>query len=143
MLPAEDFPLFASASAGTYSGAAGGAFDPVEGEWYVGAVHTDDSYMRLTRTVDLTGATAAQAPQLRTQLSFDVEGEYDHVIIEAHPVGSDAWTTLPEAGGLTSTTLPAECDAGFLIEEHPFLTHYLTLGAPLHSRPGRPAPGTR
>ena len=130
VLPPEDFPLFASASAGTYSGAAGGAFDPVEGDWYVGAVHTDDTYARLSRTVDLTGATAAQNPQLRTQISYDVEGEYDHVIVEAHPVGSDAWTTLPEAGGLTTTTLPAECDAGFLIEEHPFLTHYLTLGDP-------------
>ena len=27
-------------------------------------------------------------------------------------MGSDDWTTLPEAGGLTSTDVPAECEAG-------------------------------
>jgi hypothetical protein len=89
--------------------------------------------MRLTRVVDLGGVTAAQAPQLQAQLSFDVEPGYDSVIVEAHPVGSDDWTTLPEAGGLTGTTPPTECEAGFLVEEHPFLLHYLTPGDPCAS----------
>ena len=31
-------------------------------------------------------------------------GGYDNVIVEAHPVGTDEWTTLPEAGGLSDTT---------------------------------------
>ena len=52
------------------------------------------------------------------------------MIVEARTVGADDWTTLPEAGGLTNTTLPAECEAGFLLDEHPFLSHYLTPGDP-------------
>jgi hypothetical protein len=72
--------------------------------------------------------TASQTPQLQAKLSFDTEPGYDNVIVEAHTVGKDDWTTLPEAGGLTSTDVPAECEAGFLLEEHPFLLHYLTLG---------------
>jgi hypothetical protein len=84
--------------------------------------------MRLSRTVDLSGVTTDQAPTLEFALSYDVEKGYDNVIVEAHPVGSDNWTTLPEAGGLTTTTPPAECGAGFLLEQHPFLGHYLTGG---------------
>jgi hypothetical protein len=84
--------------------------------------------MRLARTVDLTGVTAAQTPTLEFALSYDVEEGYDNVIVEAHPVGTDEWTTLPEAGGLSDTTPPTECEAGFLLELHPFLEHYLTGG---------------
>jgi hypothetical protein len=130
VLPPAQFPQFASQSSGAYVGASGGAFEPVEGSWYVGGVHVDDSYMRLTRTVDLTGVTAAQAPALQAKLSFSTEQGYDHVIVEAHTVGADDWTTLPDAGGLTSTTVPLDCDQGFLLAEHPFLTHYLTPGDP-------------
>ena len=130
VLPPDQFPQFASESAGLYQGAAGGPFDPVEGAWYVGGVHVNDSYMRLTRVIDLGGVTASQAPQLQAQVSFDMEEGYDNLIVEAHPVGSDDWTTLAEAGGLTSTTPPTECEAGFLVEEHSFLLHYLTVGDP-------------
>ena len=128
VLPVDQFPQFASKDAGEYRGTAGRAFDPVEGSWYVGGVHVNDSYMRLARTIDLTGVTAGQTPQLQAKLSFDTEPGYDNVIVEAHTVGKDDWTTLPEAGGLTSTDVPAECEAGFLLEEHLFLLHYLTLG---------------
>lgn len=71
-----------------------------------------------------------QAPALRAQLSFDTEADYDHVIVEAHTVGADDWTTLPEAGGRTTTDVPADCEQGFLLTEHPFLGHYLTQGDP-------------
>jgi Zinc carboxypeptidase/Immune inhibitor A peptidase M6 len=130
VLPPDQFPQFTSEAAGVYQGAVGGPFEPVEGAWYVGGVHVNDSYMRLTRVIDLTGVGAAQAPRLQAQLSFDTEEGYDNLIVEAHPVGSDDWTTLAEAGGLTTTTPPTECEAGFLLEEHPFLEHYLTLGDP-------------
>jgi hypothetical protein len=126
-LPADQFPQFASKAAGEYR-PSGGPFDPVEGSWYVAGAHVNDAYMRLARTIDLTDVTAAQTPQLQAKLSFDTEPGYDNVIVEAHPVGSDDWTTLPEAGGLTSTEVPTECEAGFLLEEHPFLLHYLTPG---------------
>ncbi len=128
VLPVDQFPQFASEAAGAYRGTAGGAFDPYEGAWYVGGVSIDDSYMRLARTVDLTGVSATDNPLLRARLSFDTEPGYDNVIVEAHTVGSDDWTTLPEIGGLTSAEVPAECEAGFLVEEHPFLLNYLTLG---------------
>ncbi len=52
------------------------------------------------------------------------------MIVEAHTVGQDDWTTLPEAGGRTNSGVPAECAVGFLIQEHPFLSHYLTQGDP-------------
>src|SRR5690606_33821044 len=55
---------------------------------------------------------------------------YDNVIVEAAPAGTDGWTTLPEAGGATSPAPPTECEGGFLLEMHPFLTHYLTPGDP-------------
>jgi hypothetical protein len=86
--------------------------------------------MRLARTVDLTGVTAAQTPTLEFALSYDVAPGYDNVVVEAHPVGSDEWTTLPEAGGLAGSTPPAECEAGFLLELHPFLGPHLTGGDP-------------
>ena len=37
------------------------------------AVHAGQSYMRLTRTIDLTAVTAAEAPKLQFQLSYDTE----------------------------------------------------------------------
>jgi Zinc carboxypeptidase/Immune inhibitor A peptidase M6 len=130
VLSPTEFPQFASASAGTYTGSTGGPFDPVEGSWYIGGLHVDDSYMRLARTIDLSGVTAGQAPTFQAKVSFDTEPGYDSVIVEAHPVGSEAWTTLPEKGGRSTTTVPTDCDQGFLLDEHPFLLHYLTGGDP-------------
>ena len=75
--------------------------------------------------------TAGQAPTLQAKLSYDIEEDYDHVIVEAHTVGQDNWTTLPEAGGLTSTACrrsarPASCSRSTRSCEH-----YLTPGRPL------------
>jgi hypothetical protein len=128
VLPPAQFPQFKSGAAAAYKGAAGGAFDPVAGDWFVGGVHANDAYTRLARTVDLGPVTAAQKPALDFALSYDTEPGYDNVIVEAHTVGSDDWTTLPEANGLTDSTVPQDCGDGFLIAEHPFLGHYLTQG---------------
>ncbi|WP_372347050.1 M14 family zinc carboxypeptidase [Streptomyces sp. KL116D] len=108
-------PQFKSAGAGQYEGAGMAA-----------AVHTDDAYKRLTRTIDLTGVTAAQQPSLRMQLLWDTEQGYDHVILEAHTAGAEDWTTLPDRDGLTSNKVPTECEAGFFVQDHPALTRYLT-----------------
>ena len=129
VLPVDEFPQFASQGV-----AEGGVspFEPVEGTRYAGALHADESYMRLTKTIDLTGATAAE---LRFQISTSTESGYDHVIVEAHSVGQDNWTTLPDLNGGTTTDPPAECVAGgFLLTLHPFLTHYL--GGPDCTGPG-------
>ena len=141
VLPPAQFPQFTSTKAGDYSGASS-AFEPVEGSFYVAGTHQDNLYRRLTRTVDLSGVTAAQAPKLQAQLSYSTETGFDHVIVEAHSVGAEDWTTLPEAGGRTSTTVPTECEQGYLLAEHPFLLHYLTGGNPC-AAPARAGSGTR
>jgi hypothetical protein len=128
VLPVAQFGLFKSAAAAVYKGAAGGAFDPLVGSWYVGGLHADDTYTRLARTIDLGSTTAGQAPSLAFGISYDTEPGYDNVIVEAHTVGADDWTTLPEAHGRSDSAVPNECPAGFLVGEHPFLKHYLTVG---------------
>jgi hypothetical protein len=133
VLPVEEFPQFRSQGAATYD-LAGGAFEPIEGTRYAAGVHSDSSYMRMTKTFNLTGISAAQAPAFTAQMSLNIEGGYDHVIVEARTAGGSDWTTLPEKGGATSTDVPAECDAGYLLEMHPWLTRYLTAGDPCTSK---------
>jgi hypothetical protein len=133
VLPVEQFPQFASSASGQYVGAQPGFGEPIEGEWFANAAHADNSFMRLTRTVDLSAVTAEQAPSLAFALAFDTETGYDNLIVEAKPVGAAGGTTLPEAGGLSRTTPPAECEAGFLLALHPSLTQYLTPGTPCGS----------
>ncbi|WP_432038727.1 M14 family zinc carboxypeptidase [Streptomyces cucumeris] len=127
VLPPKDFPQFRSAGGGEYPGARS-PYQPYEGEWMAAAGHHDNSWKRLTRTVDLTGVGAADKPGLTFRLSHDTEPGYDHVIVEAHTAGQDDWTTLPDASGGSSTKVPTECEAGFLLNLHPFLKHYLTPG---------------
>ncbi|MFA9269313.1 MAG: M14 family zinc carboxypeptidase [Baekduiaceae bacterium] len=123
ILPPDEFPQFASTGAAEYPLEAGSPLAPIEGERYAGAIHADSSYMRLTKTVNLSGATA---PQLQFQLSANTEPSYDNVIVEARTAGGTDWTTLPDLGGGTTTTPPAECEAGgFLLTLHPFLERYL------------------
>ena len=129
ILPASEFPQFASEGVAEYVTDGEDPYAPVEGTRYAGAVHQDSSYMRLTKTVDLTTATAAE---LAFQMSIDVEEAFDFVFVEAHTVGQDDWTTLPSAPASavsTGTDPPAECapaaEGGFLLELHPFLERYL------------------
>ncbi|MEO8330414.1 MAG: hypothetical protein ABI586_10445, partial [Candidatus Nanopelagicales bacterium] len=130
LLPPADFPQFSSAPSAIYKGGSGGGLTPVEGDYYVGALHTDDTFTRLGRTINLGGVAQSETPSLDFALSFDTEPRYDNVIVEAHTVGSNDWTTLPEASGLTNTNVPTGCGAGFLLDEHPFLLHYITPGHP-------------
>lgn len=129
VLPVEEFPQFESWAAADYAGASG-PFIPIEGQWAASASHIDDGYQRLGRTFDLSGVTAGEAPAFEAQFSFDTEGGYDHVIVEARPVGTDDWTTLADANGGTSSDVPTECEAGFYVGEHPQLEHYLTVANP-------------
>lgn len=119
-LPPLRFPDFFSRGIATYTGGSADAFNPVEGTRYAGMLHADAAYARLTRTIDLTGATSAQ---LQFQILQEAEEGWDHTIVEARTVGQDDWTTLAETGGATSTTIPEDCDVLLVI--HPFLSHYL------------------
>ena len=56
----------------------------------------------MTRTVDLTGHTSGT---LKFATSYDTEPDYDYMFVEAHTVGQDNWTTLPDENGNTSQAL--------------------------------------
>ncbi|MBQ0849876.1 immune inhibitor A [Streptomyces sp. BH-SS-21] len=124
-LPVDRYPQFASEGGGGYPGTVN-PYGPYEGASMAAVTHTDYAWNRLTRTIDLTGVSAAQAPALRTQLLWDTEEGYDHAVLEAHTAGADDWTTLPDKGGATSTAVPTECEAGFFMQGHPALARYLT-----------------
>jgi len=126
VLPVSEFPQFRSQGAALYD-FTGGPFSPVEGSRYAAAVHADDSYTRLTKTINLAGVAN---PRLAAKFSWNTEDNYDHLIVEAHTVGADDWRTLADLNGGTTTQLPAECAAGFLLEEHPWLTRYINPGPP-------------
>ncbi|MEV6355174.1 M14 family metallopeptidase [Streptomyces hydrogenans] len=127
-LDPERFPQFASsAPAGDYPGLRT-PFEPAEGSSFAAVRHADDSWARLSRTVDLTGTTAADAPRLDFQVSYDTEPGYDNLVVEARTVGQDDWTTLPDRNGGTSAEPPADCGEGYYLRLHPALGHYLTLG---------------
>ncbi|MFI1828560.1 M14 family zinc carboxypeptidase [Streptomyces sp. NPDC020412] len=127
-LPPAQFPQFRSAAAGDYPGVRM-PFSPYEGQWYAVAAHRNASWMRLSRTVDLGGTTAAQQPRLDMQLSFNTERGFDNAIVEVRTVGQDDWTTLPDRNGGTASTVPTQCDRAFYVNQHPFLRHYLTVGS--------------
>jgi hypothetical protein len=125
VLPPAQFPQFTSQGAAELE-FEGNPFAPIEGSEFAGALHQDTSYMRLTRTIDLSAIPAAEQPRLQFALSINTEPSYDNVIVEAHTVSQDDWTTLPDLNGGTQTDPPAECTGtGFLLALHPFLRHYL------------------
>jgi Zinc carboxypeptidase/Immune inhibitor A peptidase M6 len=119
-LPKDRFPQFASAAPVDWATTGPAPYDPYDGSWYLWSGQSDASYKRLTRTVDLS---AAQAGHLRFRASYDVEPNWDFMFVEAHVAGTDDWTTLPEAHGLTQTGTGDSCASG-IAELHPFLAHY-------------------
>jgi hypothetical protein len=78
------------------------------------------AYKRLTRSVSVPAAGAT--------LSFWVdratETDWDFMVVEARPVGTDEWTTLPDAGGHATRSTGSLCQ--YWPDDHPFLAHYLT-----------------
>jgi murein tripeptide amidase MpaA len=123
-LPKAQFPQFASAAPVDWVSAGPAPYDPYDGSWYLWSGQADGSYKRLSRTVDLT---AAQAGRLRFHTSYDTEADWDFMFVEAHVVGSDEWTTLPEANGHTTTATGDSCESG-IADLHPFLAHYQGAG---------------
>jgi hypothetical protein len=119
VLPRDRFPQFDSSAPVKWQPDGHTTDAPYTGEHAVFSGRSDGSYKRLARTVEL--ATAQQG-RLRFRTSFDLDAGYDHLMVEAHVVGSDDWTTLPDSGGLTRE-LGEDCDAT-LVDQHPFLAHY-------------------
>jgi hypothetical protein len=73
----------------------------------------------MTRTVEVP----AGGGTMSFWTSYDTEPAWDFMFVEAHTVGQDNWTTLPDENGHTSTSTGDSCPEGWH-ELHPFLTHY-------------------
>ena len=123
ILPPAEYPLFRSWPSAKYV-RPGGSFDPHTGSYYAYSNIADATYKRLTRTINVPAGGA----DLSFWVSHDTEQDWDFVFVEAHTVGQDDWTTLPDANGHTSTSTGDSCPEGWR-ELHPFLDHYQTLNA--------------
>ncbi len=123
-LPPAQFPQFASSAPLGWVRPGGAPFDPRTGDWYLYSDRSDVAYKRLSRTVDLT---AASSGELRFFASYDVESDWDFMLVEAHEVGTGNWTTLPDTNGHTDTDTGQSCRSGWAVL-HPFVSHYQGTG---------------
>lgn len=133
ILPADDYPQFASSVGGKYGRR---AFAPNTGNYYVYSGQADVSYKRLTRTIDLTDAVSGT---LSFWVSRNIEPDWDYFFVEAHAVGEDDWTTLPDQNEHTATDTGQSCVQGWQ-ELHPFLARYQTFTPGDGSAPGSCSP---
>ena len=128
--PADQFPQFASTPVAEYQSGISGPFDPHTGSSFVWSDRSDEAYKRLTRTITVPAGGA----NMSFWTSYNLELDFDYMIVEAHTVGQDDWTTLPDQNGHTSSDLSADesCPGGWSNPNdsanllHPFLTHYQT-----------------
>jgi len=118
-MPAETFPQFKSQRAAYYDNP---ALAPHSGDKALYSQYVPRAYQRLLRTVDLTGATAAQL-DFWTSMVAGTNPDRGFLVVEAHTVGQEDWTTLPDLNGHTNQNLPANCP---MYNTHPQLRHYLT-----------------
>ena len=88
----------------------GGPFAPHTGEFYVYSQIADITYKRLARTIDVPAGGATMS----FWTSYDTEAAWDHLFVEAHTVGQDNWTTLPDLNGHTTQATGESCKAGEL-----------------------------
>jgi Zinc carboxypeptidase len=123
ILPPATYPQFLSWPSAKYD-RVGGPFAPHTGSYYAYSQVGDISYKRLTRTITVPPGGA----NLSFWVSHDTEQDWDFVFVEAHTVGQDNWTTLPDLNGHTGTSTGESCPAGWH-ELHPFLAHYQTLNS--------------
>ena len=94
---------------------------PRTGDQFAISQAIDFGYKRLSRTIDVP----AEGGRLSFWVDRATEPGYDFFFVEAHTVGEDDWTTLPDRRGHTGRGRPCP----FLIDEHPFLEHYVTSSA--------------
>ena len=93
---------------------------PRTGEMYAISQAGDLSYKRLARTI----AVPVEGAQLSFWINRDTENPWDFAFVEAHTVGLDDWTTLPDLNGHNSQDTGFSCP--FWLGLHPFLAHYQT-----------------
>ena len=94
--------------------------EPRTGDQYALSQAADSAYKRLTRTISVPSGGA----ELSFWVTRDTESDFDFMFVEAHTVGMDDWTTLPDLNGHNSADTGFACP--FWLSLHPFLTHYQT-----------------
>lgn len=97
---------------------------PVTGKRYVWSQPTSfdgPSYKRLSRVVRVP----AGGGSLSFWVNRHTEQDFDYFFVEAHPVGTSVWTTLPDTLGHTSQDTGLSCS--YWSEFHPFIRHYQTV----------------
>jgi bacillopeptidase F (M6 metalloprotease family) len=70
------------------------------GQKFMWSDRADEAYKRLTRTVTVPAGGAT----LSFWTSYNLELDFDYMIVEAHTVGQDDWTTLPDRTGTRPAT---------------------------------------
>jgi hypothetical protein len=123
VLPPAEYPQFTSNVAMKVQGPP--AYDPPTGSYYAYSQTGNSGYRRMLTTVDLTGKSDGS---LKFKLSNSTEPGYDFAFVEAHTVGAEDWTTLPDQNGNTSNDTGPGCNDTdpFWLNENPFLRHYIT-----------------
>ena len=117
ILPAPEYPQFASVAAARYA-RPGGPFEPHSGIRYAYSNIADVSYKRLTKSLSIPASG-----HLKFWTSYNTEANWDHLTVEVHHPGQDDWTTLPDLNGHTSQSTGQSCPAGWRAL-HPHLDHY-------------------
>jgi Peptidase family M1 domain/Peptidase M1 N-terminal domain len=93
---------------------------PRTGEQFAISQQSEPSFKRLARTI----AVPAGGATLSFWINRNTEQNWDYVFVEAHTVGLQDWTTLPDLNGHTSDDTGFVCP--YWLGLHPFLEHYQT-----------------
>ncbi|MGH2484273.1 MAG: M14 family zinc carboxypeptidase [Candidatus Limnocylindria bacterium] len=127
--PTASFPQFDSTPSAEYASGIAGPFDPHFGDYFMWSQRADEGYKRLSRTITVPSGGAT----LSFWTSYNLEVDFDYMIVEAHTVGLEDWTTLPDSNLHTSSDLSNDlaCTNGWSYPGpepllHPFLQHYQT-----------------
>jgi murein tripeptide amidase MpaA len=124
----EDSPKYANSSerlAGWSRGGAAGPFAPHTDAYYMAAGADDQAYKRLATTV---AVPAGGESKLQFWTSYDIETDWDYMFVEVREVGTENWTTLPDANGHTQQGTGESCPEGWIDDLHPQLAHYQSVG---------------
>jgi hypothetical protein len=118
------FPQFLSDAPAVWETGIAGAFEPFDGTKYMYSNTADQSFKRLTHTINVPAGGAT----LSFRTSYDTEFHWDFLFVEAHTVGQDDWTTLPDVNGHTDQETGESCKAengpGGWRTLHPQMDHY-------------------
>lgn len=116
----QDYPLFDAQAAGVYRNV---GVKARSGQHFLSAGSTSYDWQRLTRSIDLS---AAQTAGLDFWINRQMRPQFDGFFVEAHTVGQDDWTTLPDVNGHSSQLAALTCASEAWYGIFPHLPHYMT-----------------